>query len=506
MPPCAFETMGSHDMARAMKMGPKQAAAEHPLDLSMLPEKRDYRRIDAFAREFLRVPKGTGAGETFKLRPWQRQMVKQFYPPTGKRPRQAVVSMPRGNGKSGLAAVLALYGLFADEQEGAQVLVVASDERQARIVFNSARRMIELDDRLAEQVQVYADRLYVPRTDSVLMPLPAEPAALQGWDPTLVIVDELHVVTEPVWDAMALAAGKRPQSLTLAISTPADSVDSVMWRLVEYGRKSPEDKSFRLIEYAAPEGCAMDDRDGWRQANPALGDFLHEDALESNMKTTREAAFRRYRLGQWVGTADAWLPWGLWETRQHPSMVLPDDGTTVCLAFDGSASGDSTALVGCTLDGHIFTVALWEAPEGDDRWRVPRGEVSAMIDAAFDRWDVRELAADPWGWRTELEEWSARHGNRVVEWNTAHAGRMAPATDRMFAAVRDGRMTHDGNDQLAVHMSNAVAKRSPMGDLVTKDKRGSKRKIDGCVAAIVAFDRAAWHVANPPKRRRVAAY
>ena len=232
----------------AAKAGPKAATADHELDLSMLPEKRDYRRIDAFVREFLRVPKGTGAGEAFRLRPWQRQIVKRLYPPTGKRPRQGLISLPRGNGKSGLAAALSLYGLLADGVEGAQVAVVASDERQARIVFNAARRMIELDERLREQVQVFTDRLYVPRTDSMMMPLPAEPSALQGWDPSLVIVDELHVVTEPVWDAMALAAGKRPESLTLAISTPADRLDSIMWRLVEYGRNNPDDRSFVLVE------------------------------------------------------------------------------------------------------------------------------------------------------------------------------------------------------------------------------------------------------------------
>ena len=494
-------------MVGQMKMGPKRAVTAEALDLSELPEKRDYRRIDAFARRFLKVPKGTGAGEAFRLRPWQRQLVKAMYPPTGRRPRQGVVSMPRGNGKSALAAVLALYGLYADGVQGAQVLVVASDERQARIVFNAARRMIELSPELAEQCQVFTDRIYVPSTDSTLAPLPAEPAALQGWDPSLTIVDELHVVTERVWDAMALAAGKREESLTLAISTPADSLDSVMWRLVEYGRENPDDRGFSLVEYSAPDGCELTDRDAWKAANPALGDFLHADAVEALLRTTREDAFRRYRLGQWVGAADAWLPWGLWDSCATDRR-LPDDGTPVVLAFDGSASGDSTALMGATLDPvpHLFKVALWEAPENDPQWRVPRGQVSAMVDAAMDRWDVRELAADPWGWRSELEEWGARHGGRVVEWNTAHAGRMAPATDRLYAALADSEVTHDGDEEVAVHVGNAVAKRTAMGAVVSKDKRGSSRKIDAAVAMIVAHDRAAWHRANPPKRRRVVAH
>lgn len=487
------------------KAGPKAQLTAGPLDLSGLPAKRDYRRIAAFAREFLVVPKGTDALQPFKLRKWQQQLIREFYPATGSRPRQGVVSMPRGNGKSALAAVLALYGLFADEVPGASVLVVASDERQARIVFNAARRMIELSPELRQRCHVYGDRIHVPHTDSELRPLPAEPAALQGYDPTLMIVDELHVVTEPVWEAVSLAAGKRPESLTLAISTPADNVDSVMWRLVEHGRKNPDDKRFRLVEYAAPEGCAVDDVEAWHTANPALGDFLHVDALHATLATTREAPFRRYRLGQWVGRADSWLPWGSWEKCADTDRGVPDDGETICLAFDGSASGDSTALVGCTLDGHVFVVAIWQAPADDPRWRVPRREVADMVAAAFERWDVRELAADPWGWRSELEEWADAHG-RVVEWNTAHAGRMAPATDRIYAAITTGVLTHDGHPVLSEHMGNAVAKSTPMGDLIHKDKRQSGRKIDSAVAAIVAYDRAAWHLANPPKRRRVVAH
>lgn len=489
------------------KMGPKAAANMEPLDVDGLPVKRDYRRIAAFCEQFLVVPKGTGAGEPFRLRRWQQLLVKKMYPPTGRRPRQGLVSMPRGNGKSALAAALALYGLMADDEMGAQVLVVASDERQARIVYNVARRMVELSPALSERIHIFSDRMYVPGTDSTLMPLPAEPAALQGWDPSLVIVDELHVVTEPVWDAMALAAGKREQSLTLAISTPADRLDSVMWRLVEYGRANPDDRSFALVEYAAPDGCAMDDMNAIKKANPALDDFLHRDAILATLRTTREAPFRRYRLGQWVGRADSWLPWGEWEKCADPARGTPEDGETIVMAFDGSASGDSTALLGCTLDSHLFVIALWQAPEDNERWRVPRGEVTAMVAAAFERWNVVELAADPWGWRSELEEWAAAHGEQnVVQWNTAHAGRMAPATDRLYAAVMDRTVTHDGDADLATHIGNAVPKQTTMGDLIHKDKRSSTRKIDAAVAAIVAHDRAAWHLMNPRKSRKVHSF
>jgi len=482
--------------------GPKAAVTAPPLDLSGLPAP-GWKRVDAFAREFLRVPKGTGAGRPFRLRRWQIDIVKAMYPQRGPRPRQGVVSIPRGNGKTALAAVLALYALFADEVEGAQVLVVASDERQARHVWNAARRMIELDERLLEQVQIFQDKIVVPHSDSTLAPLPAEPAALQGWDPTLVVVDELHVVGEATWDAMALASGKRPTSLTLAISTPAADIESVMWRLVQYGREHADDASFKLVEYAAPDGCALDDEDAWKVANPALGDFLHVDAIRATLKTTREPAFRRYRLGQWVGQVDRWLPWGSWEPLADLKRVVGRE--RVVLAFDGSASGDSTALIGCTMDGHLFVEGIWEHPDDDPRWRVPRDDVDIAVDLAFAKYNVVELACDPWGWRSEIEAWAKRHGQRhVVEWNTGAAQRMAPATDRLYQAVVTGVLTHDGNERLAVHIGNAVAKATPVGDLVSKDKRGSPRKIDAAVAAIVAYERAAWHAGRRRTSGRTA--
>jgi phage terminase large subunit-like protein len=277
-----------------------------------------------------------------------------------------------------------------------------------------------------------------------------------------------------------------------------------MWKLVEHGRRG-DDKSFLFREYAAPDGCALDDEAAWKIANPALGDFLHVDALRATMRTTREPAFRRYRLGQWTGLAETWLPWGAWDLVADPDRRV-EPRERIVLAFDGSASGDSTALVGCTIgpDPHLFVVGLGE-DTGDRGWRVPRTEVDAVVAGAFAKWDVVELAADPWGWRSEIETWAKRHGDRrVLEWNTGAAQRMAPATDRLYQAVMTRTVTHDGDRRLAAHVAHCVAKSTPMGDLVTKDKRGSPRKIDAAVAAIVALDRAAWHTLRPSKRKAVS--
>lgn len=468
-----------------LKAGAKAQITAEPLDFSAWPTDRAQRRI-RFVGEFLKVTKGVGAGEVFRLRDWQLDIVRGVF---AAGVRTGLVSLPRANGKSALAAALAVAELFVGPPS-AEVLVVASDQRQASIVFNLARRLIETSPELAERVQVYKDRLVVPENDATMTPLPADPAALHGWDPSLLVVDELHVVTEDVWEAVTSVSGKRPESLVLAISTPSTSADSIMWRLVEHGRAG-DDPSFFLREFAAPDGCATDDRGAWAVANPALDDFLAADGMEAARRTLRESVFRQLRLGQWVTAAEGWLPFGAWDGCHEPGRDVT--GRRVVLGFDGSASGDSTALVGCTLDGHLFVVDVWANP-GDPRWRVPREDVLNTIDAAFERYDVAELVCDPWGWRTEIEQLAKRHGEkRVIEWPTNVVGRMAPATDRFYAAVIDQALTHDGDTRLASHIAHCVAKPTAQGDVITKDRRNSPRKIDAAVAAVVAYDRAAHH-------------
>jgi hypothetical protein len=125
-----------------MRAGPKGQVTAPPLNLRRLPRRGGARAI-AFIERYVTVPKGTGARHRMKLRPWQREIIRGVL--DDPRPRQALVAIPAGNGKSTLAAAIGLYGLLGDGVEGAQVLVVASDERQARIIFRTAKRMVELD-------------------------------------------------------------------------------------------------------------------------------------------------------------------------------------------------------------------------------------------------------------------------------------------------------------------------------------------------------------------------
>ena len=472
-----------------MRAGPKGQITAPPLDLRRLPKRGGARAI-AFCERYITVPKGTGAKHRLRLRPWQREIVRGVLDEP--RPRQGLVSIPAGNGKSTLAAAVGLYGLLADGVEGAQVLVVASDERQARIIFNTARRMVELDDDLAARIHIYADRLHEPRTDSVFMALPADPGSLQGWDPSMALVDELHVVTDDTFEAMAARAGKRDRSLLLAISTPPKTGqdDSVMRRLVDHGREGG-DPSFFFREYAARPGCAVDDEQEWANANPALDDFLHRDALRATLPPKmRESAYRRYRLGQWTAVDDAWLPDGAWNACVDAHKVVPD-GAEVVAAFDGSFSRDCTVLAVATIEPrpHVWLERIWEAPEGRRDWRVPVVEVEDAIRAACLRYRVLEVAADPYRWQRSLEVLDG-DGIPVHEFFQT-AARMGPATARFYQLVVDGELTHDGGTPLARHVANAILREDSRGARLSKETKDSPRRIDGAVAAVMAVHRAA---------------
>ncbi len=477
-----------------MRAGPKVDPVES-LDLSALPA-GGADRVLGFVAEFCRLPHSLEAGERLRLRDWQVDIVRGLF---DDRPRQALITMGRKNGKSGLAACLALFGLFADAEqgEGRSVVIVSTDERTAKHLFDTCARMVELDARLFGCCQVFQKRILHPASGSSLEVLPATAARLQGRNPTMAIADEVHEVDEAVWDAMALATGTRPAPLILGLTTAGGDRDSLLWRLLEKGRAG--DASIRLWEWSAPPGADVRDESAWAAANPGLGDILAVEHLRTVVETTREAVFRRYHMNEWTGVLDAWLPWGVWEPLADPSRMIEGP---ITVAFDGSASGDSTTLVGCTIDDpHLFMLGAWQAPN-DPRWRVPRADVDDRVTEVMETFDVRELSCDPWGWRSEIEEWGRRWPGRVLELPTNIPSRMGPACDRLFAAISEGTVSHDGDQVLATHMRNAVAKSTAHGDLITKERKNSRRKIDAAVSAVIAFDRAAWHAQNGAKRSR----
>ena len=450
------------------------------------------------------------AGSPVKLRQWQHELLEGLLvvDEHGRlRHRTGLVGMPRKNGKTTLSAGLALWSLTTGPA-GGEVYSVAGDRAQARLCFNTAKRMVEMSDELSRSLRCLRDAIECKATGSVYQVRSAEAGLSEGLSPTLTIFDEVHVQpTRDLWDTMALGAGARPESLLLGITTAGVRTDrtgrpSLAFGLYEHGRRvasgEVEDPTLFFAWFEAPPEADWRDPDTWRAANPGFGDLVAESDFASVVKRTPESEFRTKRLNQWVASEAAWLPQGAWAACEDSTRTI-EDGAACVVAFDGSYSGDSTVLVAVTIPNtpeerpHVELAGLWERGLDDGpEWRVPTDEVVDAIRACCDRWAVRELPADPSLWRDVLEHLAAE-GVPVVEFPQS-PGRMIPATQRFYEAVMERRLTHSGDPALARHVGNARTRVARGGGLqLTKGSFGhsSPRKIDAAVAAVMGYERAA---------------
>ena len=468
----------------------------------------DGKQVADFIDLACTVSKGKHAGESLNLRPWQRKMLMAMYrTKQGRRVyRQGLVGFPRKNGKSAISSGIALYGLT--DEPGAEVYSCAGDKDQARIVFAAARKAVESSETLSANFKCYRDVIEFPKLGSIYRVLSAEAYSKEGLNPSLVIFDEVHVQpNDELWSVMNLGSGTREQPLVLGITTAgvkydATGAESLCYRLWQKGMRAAagenDDPTFFFWWHGAPDDADYTDPAVWRDANPALGEFLYLEDFQSTVNKVPEAEFRTKRLNQWVSAAKAWLPQGAWGRCGDRARVIPD-GSRVVLGFDGSFNNDSSALVVATVDPEPFldVVECWERPEhaGND-WQVPIFDVEEAIRVACRRWKVVEIACDPFRWARTMQILEAER-LPVVEFPQS-PGRMVPATARFFEAVVNGTMHHSGDPRLARHVDNCHIKTDARGSRITKETRGSARKIDLAIAAVMAYERACQTQPGPP--------
>jgi phage terminase large subunit-like protein len=449
-------------------------------------------------------------GDALVLRPWQRELIRHLYArdeKSGLIARTALIGTPRKNGKSALSSTaIALYSLLAEGIDGGEVYSIAAEKEQARIVFGEAKRIVESTE-LSEMVKVYRDALFVPETNSVYRVLSAEAYSKEGYNPHRVIADELHAHKDrSLFDVMSLAMGNRGSIAQLIAVTTAGvkkditGQDSIAYSLYQYGQKVArgeiEDPSFFMAWWQAKDDADHRDPKTWEEANPGFDDLVAKDDFESAIRRTPENEFRTKRLNQWVSSQSAWLPAGIWEELEGRREITPDD--EIILGFDGSFSGDCTALVACSIPKteeekpYIWLVKAWEKDLTihDDNWRVDIQEVEDTILEFVQKYPkTREVACDPFRWQRSMEV-LADKGVPIVEFPSTSARRMVQACAKFYDSVTGKTLEHDGDPTLSRHLDNAVTKIDNLGIRIVKENRYSPRKIDAAVASIIAFDRA----------------
>ena len=422
--------------------------------------------IIRFAEAFGKITKDSVAGRAgtkLVLREWQKEILQRVFARDedgGLTHRVSLVGIARKNGKSALGSIIAATGLMDVKTQGAEIYSVAAD---------------------------------APRHE--------------GLSPTMVLFDELHAQpNRELFDVMSLAQGARGKAATLIAITTAGvktenqtGNDSIAYSLYQYGQKVARgeiiDPTFFMAWYEAAAEADYRLEETWKQANPGFDDICAKTDFESAVLRTPEAEFRTKRCNQWVSSQSSWLPVGAWEDLAGEVEISPDE--YYILGFDGSYANDSTAICVVTIpqDDEIPKVKLvktWEKNFGvdDDSWRVPIEEVKQeIIKYVQNNPKVREIACDPFRWQSMMQELQDL-GYPIVEYKTNLLNLMIPATQKVFEAVTEKRLVHDGNPALARHIENCVVKTDHRGPRITKESPNSKRKIDNAVAFVIAYDRA----------------
>ncbi|MCP5026402.1 MAG: hypothetical protein GY929_08970 [Actinomycetia bacterium] len=444
------------------------------------------------------VPKGFGAGEHFRLQTFQRSQLADLWGTEAT--RVLVSSIARGNAKTTLPAAVGVAVIHLVPNRPHVPVVSVSRDKAGELV-DLAVEIIDQSPELKRRSHWYASarEIRVPATGGRMFALAANRDTTQGFDPTVCLIDELGFIDPDVFTAMIGSLAKRPHpgGKLWAFGTPGWDKTGVMWnkRKEWFEGSLSETPGFLWREWAADPKLPITSREAWLQANPMLQAGLMDEATLAMLAAgaMTEPEFRAFRLGQWTARVDQAIDPGDWSALAHELDLA--DGTPVVLGFVGGQGDHATALVAVEIDRpHLHVLGLWERPEGDRAWRAPRREITETLYDAMGRFDVHAARVHPAGWRSELEAWQARWGDRVVlEWSVSRRATMAPASDRLLAAVSAGDgFRHDGHPILARHAAAAVTEQTADGAMVRQDERSrvQQGRIEGLAAAVAAHDAA----------------
>lgn len=490
--------------------------------------------------------------EPFVPTPEQARFILGFYeinPRTGKRLiRRALLSRPRGWGKSPFLAALACAealgpvvpdGWDADGQPVGMpwarvrtplVDISAVSEAQTSNTWDPLLEMLRGGPAVDNHpgLEPLDTMVNLPRGN--IMQITSSARSIKGRRSVFAVMDQteewvrsnggLRLANRIRFNAAKVGGSsvETPNAYTAGEGSVAEASHKFAER-IQGAKKAgrPYDATFLLDHRQAPETTDLDDEESLRaglieaygDSADANGGWVDIDRLIAEVwdQDNDPADSRRDLLNQHGSAGNAWVTSIEWAARKaDPLTVRPiAPGDLITLGFDGSRSrvkgkADATALVGCRVaDGLLFTVRVWEQPDGADGegWSVDPVQVDAEIAQTFTRFKVAGFYADPAHWETWVSQWEATYRRRLkvgrrehpIEWWMT-GGRMTEivrATRSLYQAIEMGDMWHDGSADLTRHVLNARRRATQSGVIITKATPDSPNKVDAAVAAILAW-------------------
>ena len=476
--------------------------------------------------------KGTWAGKPFKLLDWQEQIIRDLFgtvKPNGYRQfNTAYIEIPKKNGKSELAAAVALLLCCGDGEQRSEIYGCAADRGQATIVFDVAADMVRMCPALNKRCKILTSQkriLFAP-TNSFYQVLSAEAYSKHGFNIHGVVFDELH--TQPnrkLFDVMTKGSGDaRMQPLYFLITTAGTDTHSICFEThqkaldILEGRKI--DPTFYPVIYGAGDTEDWTDPKVWLKANPSLGETIGMDKVEAACESAKqnpgeENSFRQLRLNQWVKQSVRWMPMDKWDACAYPVNEEMMEGRVCYGGLDLSSTTDLTSF--CLVfppedeDEPYYVLPYFWVPEDTLELRVKRdhvpydlwhrqgylettegnvvhyGYIEKFIERLGERFNIREIAFDRWG-AVQMVQNLEGMGFTVVPMGQGFAS-MSPPTKELMKLTLEKKLAHGGHPVLRWNMDNIFIRTDPAGN-IKADKAKSTEKIDGAIACIMALDRA----------------
>ena len=481
-------------------------------------------QVKLFFNQALVHVKGADAGRPLALSDWQyRDIIAPLFGtlrPDGMRQyRTAYIEIPRKNGKSTLAAGIALYLLLADGEKGAEIVSAAADREQASIVFDIASSMVQHSPILSSHCTVLRKEI-VTRNGNRYRAISADAFTKHGMNCSGIIFDELHAQpNRELWDVLTTSTGARQQPLTISITTAGHDRNSLCYEMHLHARAvldgTLKDPSFLPVLYRAPDGASWRDESTWRAANPGYGvsvreDYLRQAALDAAQSPARELAFRRLHLCEWTDTITRWIAPETWDACRSPRPDL--DGRLCYGALDLSSTMDLSAFVLAFPldDGTIWIEPTCWAPRGAlkqrertnrmryDQWHasghinvtdgdvIEYEDVYTRIKQLCAQYRVVDIAIDRWN-ASQLAQQMQSDGLNIVSFGQGYAS-MSPAAKDFETLVMARKLRHDGNPVLRWCLGNCSIESDAAGN-IKPSKAKSSEKIDALVASIMAVAR-----------------
>jgi len=480
----------------------------------------------------LKHTKGTWAGKPFELIDWQERIIRDVFgilKPDGYRQfTTAYIEIPKKQGKSELAAAVALLLCCGDGEERAEVYGCAADRQQASIVFEVAADMVRMCPALNKRVKILASQkrlIYLP-TNSFYQVLSADAYSKHGFNVSGVIFDELH--TQPnrkLFDVMTKGSGDaRMQPLYFLITTAGTDTHSICYETHQKAKDILEgrkiDTTFYPVIYGADESEDWTDPKVWKKANPSLGITVPIEKVKDACNSARqnpgeENSFRQLRLNQWVKQSVRWMPMEKWDACAFPVSADDLEGRVCYGGLDLSSTTDITAFVlvfpPLDEDDKFQILSFFWIPEENLELRVRRdhvpydlwerqgylkttegnvvhyGYIENFIESLGERYHIREIAFDRWG-AVQMVQNLEGMGFTVVPFGQGFKD-MSPPTKELMKLTLEQKIAHGGQPVLRWMMDNIFIKTDPAGN-IKPDKEKSTEKIDGVVATVMALDRA----------------